>query len=162
VQTALATLSVLWFLRHRARPARSAPRADGPARHDGDPARAALAAFACIAYFHLHGRTHRDAHWFRTLVAPLVGGLGMLYVIWLLVLNAGFAAGTAAGDIVFQLSPSIVALAGLGGVIFALVTHLYPQRYELLGRVVLDVRERRETDTDALQVVRPRSGRHGL
>ena len=80
----------------------------------------ALAAFACIAYFHLHGRRHRDAHWFRTLVAPLIGGLGMLYVIWLLVQNAGFAAGAAASDIVFQLSPWIVGLAGLGGVVFAL------------------------------------------
>ena len=77
------------------------------------------------------------------LVAPLIGGLGMLYVIWLLVRNAGFAAGPAATDTVFQLSPWIVALAGL-------------------GRVVLDVRERREMDTDELQVVRPRGGRHGV
>jgi amino acid transporter len=122
----------------------------------------ALAAFACIAYFHLHGRKHRDARWFRTLVAPLIGGLGMLYVIWLLVLNAGFGAGTAATDVVFQLSPWIVALARLGGMVFALVTRrFYPQRYELLGRVVLDARERRDMDTDELQVVRPRGGRHG-
>lgn len=86
----------------------------------------------------------------------------MLYVIWLLVLNAGFAAVTAATDIVFQLSPWIVALAGLGGMVFALVTRrFYPQRYELLCRVVLDVRERRDMDTDELQVVRPRGGRHG-
>ena len=42
---------------------------------------------------------------------------------------------------------------------FALVTRrLYPQRYQLPGRVVLDVRERREMDTDELQVVRPHSG----
>ena len=125
----------------------------------------ALAAFACIAYFHLHGRRNRDAHWFRTLVAPLIGGLGMLYVIWLLIQNIGFAAGAAASDIVFQLSPWIVGLAGLGGVVFALAMRRFaPQRYELLGRVVLDVRERRESDTDELPAVkvpeRRARGRH--
>jgi len=36
---------------------------------------------------------------------PLVGGLGMLYVIWLLVQSAGVAAGSATGDIVFQDHP---------------------------------------------------------
>ena len=119
----------------------------------------ALAAFACIAYFHLHGRRNRDAHWFRTLVAPLIGGLGMLYVIWLLVQNVGFAAGAAASDIVFQLSPWIVGLAGLGGVVFALAMRRFaPQRYELLGRVVLDVRERRESDADGCRRSRSRSG----
>ena len=122
----------------------------------------ALAAFACVAYFHLHGRRHPDAHWFRTLAAPLIGGLGMLYVIWLLVENAGFAAGSAASDIVFQLSPWIVALTGVGGVVFALSMRRYaPQRYELLGRVVLDVRERDDPETDRLRVVRLRVDRTG-
>jgi hypothetical protein len=62
-----------------------------------------------------------------------------------------------------QLSPCSSRWPGSGGVALALVTRrLYPQRYQLLGRVVLDVRERREMDTDELQVVRPRSGRHGV
>jgi amino acid transporter len=162
VQTAVATLIVLWFFVTGRDPYGQLYVLMALLGTTAILLVQALAAFACIAYFHLHGRKHRDAHWFRTLVAPLIGGLGMLYVIWLLVLNAGFAAGTAASDIVFQLSPWIVALAGLGGMVFALVTRrFYPQRYELLGRVVLDVRERREMDTDELQVVRPRSGRHG-
>jgi len=122
----------------------------------------ALAAFACVAYFHLHGRRNPDAHWFRTLAAPLIGGLGMLYVIWLLVENAGFAAGDAASDIVFQMSPWIVALTGVGGVVFALAMRRYaPHRYELLGRVVLDVRERDDPETDRLRVVRLRLDRPG-
>ncbi len=76
-------------------------------------------------------------------------------------LNAGFAAGTRPPTSC-SASPWLVARAGLGGRVFALVTRRsYPQRYELLGRVVLDVRERREMDTDELQVVRPRGGRHG-
>jgi hypothetical protein len=56
---------------------------------------------------------------------------------------------------VFPLSPWIVALAGLGGVTFALVTRpFYPRRYELLGRV----RERGEDGHHELQAVRPAAG----
>jgi len=48
-------------------------------------------------------------------------------------------------------------------VAFALATRrLYLQRYQLLGWVVLDVRARREMDTDELQVVRRAAGRHGV
>jgi amino acid transporter len=103
----------------------------------------ALAAFACIAFFYFHRRRPQGAHWFPTLVAPLLGGTGMLFVVWLLFENAGFAAGSAANDIVFALSPWIVAIVGLGGVVFALAVKQYsPHRYDLIGRVVLDVRER--------------------
>jgi amino acid transporter len=105
----------------------------------------ALAAFACIAYFHFHRNRPGDAHWFRTFLAPLIGGVGMIYVIWLLVQNRDFAAGAAASDIVYVLSPWIVAIVGIGGVIFALVMRMYsPHRYEIIGRVVLDVREREQ------------------
>ncbi|XVQ06860.1 hypothetical protein ACQP1W_29955 [Spirillospora sp. CA-255316] len=98
----------------------------------------ALAAFACISYFHLHKKHPTSAHWFRTFLAPLIGGLGMLYVIWLLIENAEFAAGTAAGDIIFKASPWIVAATGLGGILFALLTKkLSPTRYDTIGRVVL-------------------------
>jgi amino acid transporter len=103
----------------------------------------ALAAFACIAYFHFHRQRPEGAHWFTTFLAPLIGGLGMLYVVWLLIQNAGFAAGAAATDIVFALSPWIVAITGLGGIAFALAVKQYsPRRYDLIGRVVRDVRER--------------------
>lgn len=103
----------------------------------------ALAAFACIAYFHFHRNRPSGAHWFRTFAAPLIGGAGMIYVIWLLVQNRGFAAGSAANDVVFALSPWIVAVVGFGGVVFALAMRRFsPHRYEIIGRVVLDVRER--------------------
>jgi amino acid transporter len=105
----------------------------------------ALAAFACIAYFHVHGKHAETAHWFRTFVAPLVGGIGMLYVTWLLVQNAGFAAGAAASDIVFKLSPWVVGVAGVGGVLFALWAKRFaPERFDIIGRVVLDDTQERE------------------
>lgn len=70
----------------------------------------------------------------------------MIYVIWLLIVNRDFAAGAAASDIVFALSPWIVAIVGIGGIAFALVMRKYvPSRYEIIGRVVLDVRERDQT-----------------
>lgn len=116
-----------------------------------------LASVACIVYFHFHARRPADAHWFRTLVAPLLGGIGMSYIVWLLIKNASFAAGAAADDIVFRMLPWVIGLVGLGGIVFALtVRHFAPQRYEVLGRVVLDVRERRELNTDELPVVRHR------
>jgi amino acid transporter len=102
-----------------------------------------LAAFACIAYFHFHKNRPDDGHWFRTFAAPLLGGLGMAYVVWLLVQNASFAAGTAANDIIFKLIPWIVGVVAIGGLVFALVVkRFYPDRYDIIGRVVLDARER--------------------
>jgi amino acid transporter len=117
-----------------------------------------LASIACIAYFHFHRKRPADAQLFRTLIAPLLGGLGMAYIVVLLIQNAAFAAGAASDDIVFRMIPWVVGLTGLGGVVFALVVRRFsPRRYEMLGRVVLDVRERREVDTDELRVV-PRHG----
>ena len=102
-----------------------------------------LAAFACIAYFHFHKRRPDDGHWFRTFTAPLLGGIGMAYVVWLLIENASFAAGSAASDIVFKLIPWVVGVVGVGGLVFALVVkRFFPERYEVIGRVVLDAQER--------------------
>lgn len=99
----------------------------------------ALAAFAVIGYFHGAKKHPETAHWFRTFLAPLLGGLGMLYVIWLLIQSAGVAAGAAASDVVFRVTPWIVGGAALAGLLFALgAKYLAPERYEVIGRVVLD------------------------
>lgn len=98
----------------------------------------ALAAFAVIAYFHVGKHHPETANWFRTFTAPLLGGLGMLYVIYLLIRNAAFAAGAAATDWIFTAIPYIVAVVGLGGVLVAvLLKYKSPQRYFELGRTVL-------------------------
>jgi amino acid transporter len=116
-----------------------------------------LASVACIVYFHFRDQRPNDANWFRTFLAPLAGGIGMTYMVWLLIENASFAAGTAADDIVFRMIPWVVGFTGLGGIAFALLVRRFtPRRYEMLGRVVLDVRERRELNTDKLPVVRHR------
>jgi amino acid transporter len=102
-----------------------------------------LAAIACIAYFHFHPRRPDDGNWFRTFTAPLIGGIGMAFVVWLLLDNATFVAGSAASDIVFKLIPWIVGIVGIGGIVFALVVkRFFPHRYDIIGRVVLDARER--------------------
>jgi hypothetical protein len=63
--------------------------------------------------------------------------------VWLLIQNASFAAGAAASDVVFALIPWVVGLVAIGGLAFALVVkRFYPERYDIIGRVVLDARER--------------------
>ena len=66
----------------------------------------------------------------------------MRYMVWLFIQNAGFAAGRRPTDIVFRAVPVDRGFTGLGGIAFALaVSQFSPRRYDLLGRVVLDVRE---------------------
>ena len=110
-----------------------------------------LAAVACIAYFHFHRNKPDDGNWFLTFTAPLLGGIGMAYVVYLLISNASFAAGTAASDIVFKSIPWVVGVVGIGGLVFALVVKkFFPERYDIIGRVVLDAHERDGSDRRAL------------
>lgn len=99
----------------------------------------ALAAFSVIGYFHVAKRHPETAHWFRTLLAPLLGGLGMLYVIVLLVESAQVAAGAAASDAIFAAIPWVVGGTALAGLLFAVLAKYFaPARYEIIGRVVLE------------------------
>lgn len=99
----------------------------------------ALAAFSSVSYFHVLKKHPETANWFRTLVAPLAGGIGMLYVIYLLMQNASFAAGDAAQDIIYTISPWLVLATGAGGVVFALIARRFmPDRYDIMGRMVLE------------------------
>lgn len=99
----------------------------------------ALAAFSVISYFHVQKQHPETANWFKTFLAPLLGGLGMLYVIFLLAQNASFAAGSAASDWVFAAIPLVVAVVGIGGIALAVfLKYQSPQRYSELGRTVLD------------------------
>jgi amino acid transporter len=104
----------------------------------------ALCSFSVIAYFH---RNHRETrHWFRTLLAPALGGLGMIAAIYLLVKNIDTAAGAASKDLVLQLTPYIIAVVFAFGLGYALYTRSKnPAKYEILGRIVLeDAHERPE------------------
>ena len=103
-----------------------------------------LCAFAVIAYFHFHGENEESKHWFKTLVAPLLGGIGMLYVVFLLWQHKEAAAGAASGTLLFKLTPWIVVgLFVFGGALALYFKFRDPAKYELIGRVVYDDAEER-------------------
>lgn len=107
-----------------------------------------LCSFAVIGYFR---KNHpEDRHWFKTLVAPLLGGIGMTAVVVLLVLNMETAAGAAAGSLFFKLIPWIIGAVFLGGLGLGLhLKYRAPERYEIIGRIVLeDATERSDEDDD--------------
>nr|WSX47986.1 APC family permease [Streptomyces sp. NBC_00974] len=108
-----------------------------------------LCSFAVIGYFR---KNHpEDRHWFKTFTAPLIGGLAMSAVVVLLVLNMKTAAGLAADSLVFTLIPWIVATVFLGGLALGVyLKYRAPERYEVIGRVVLeDAAERTDSSPES-------------
>ncbi|MFB6888658.1 APC family permease [Kitasatospora sp. NPDC056327] len=98
-----------------------------------------LCSFAVVGWFHVQGRHPETRHWFRTLVAPLVGGVAMAGVVVLLVINRDAAAGAAAGTLLFRLIPSLVIGTFLAGIALALwMRARRPDRYARMGRIVLE------------------------
>jgi amino acid transporter len=107
-----------------------------------------LCSFAVIGYFR---RNHpEDRHWFRTLTAPLLGGIGMIAVVVLLVISMDTAAGAAADSFFFKAIPWIVGLVFFGGLGLGLYLRARrPERYEIIGRIVLeDAAERNDDVTE--------------
>lgn len=99
----------------------------------------ALCAFSVVSYFHVRKNHPVSRHWFKTLVAPLLGGIGMLYVVYLLWEHKDAAAGAASGTLLFKLTPWIVV--GLFVVGAAMATYFKmrdPRRYDLIGRIVFE------------------------
>ncbi|GGW91976.1 APC family permease [Streptomyces chryseus] len=109
-----------------------------------------LCSFAVIGYFR---KNHpEDRHWFRTFTAPLLGGIGMIAVVVLLVLNMETAAGLAADSLFFELIPWIVGLVFLGGLGLGLYLKAkQPERYEIIGRIVLEDAAERTDDSQTSQ-----------
>jgi amino acid transporter len=98
----------------------------------------AICSVAVIWYFHVRKQHPETASWWRTFLAPLVGAIGMLYVVYLLFSNIDFAAGAAAGSPVFKAMPYIVLGIGALGVIVALVLkYRSPERFERIGSTVM-------------------------
>lgn len=101
-----------------------------------------LCAFAVVAYFHFHKNHPSSAHWFKTFLAPLLGGIGMLYVVYLLWVHKDAAAGTASGTLLFKLTPWIVVtVAVVGAAMAAYFKFNDKRRYELIGRIVYEDHE---------------------
>lgn len=91
-----------------------------------------LTAIASIAYFE---RFHRDeAHWWRTRLAPLLGGLGMGAVLFLLISHLQDIGGSAS---FIKAVPWIVLAWFVVGLILALYLKARdPRRYQVVGRMI--------------------------
>jgi amino acid transporter len=99
----------------------------------------ALCSFAVIGYFHVRGQHPETSNVVRTLLCPLVGGVAMVYVVFLLVSNLDTAAGDAAKTLLFKLIPWIVGVTFLGGVALALTLRARnPEAYERIGRIIYE------------------------
>ncbi|HEX4703069.1 MAG TPA: APC family permease [Pseudonocardiaceae bacterium] len=90
----------------------------------------AAAAASVIAFF----RTRSDRHWWRTIVAPLLGCAGLLTTVVLLLVNFSLVTGTTA--VVVNLLPLLLLLATVGGIAYGLwLRSARRQRYALLATV---------------------------
>ncbi len=67
-----------------------------------------LSSVATVVYFHVKRQHPETASWWRTVAAPILGGAGMVYVIYLMVSNMSAAAGAASGRLLFKMIPYIV------------------------------------------------------
>jgi amino acid transporter len=99
----------------------------------------AITSIAVVVYFHV-GKNHPEtANWWNTLTAPILGALGMAYVVLLLGQNLDFAAGAAADSPVFKATPWIVLGVYLIGLAYALwLKSARPQVYDEIGRTTLE------------------------
>jgi amino acid transporter len=96
-----------------------------------------LTAVACVWYFHVKKMHPETANVFRTILAPIIGGAGMLYVVYLVLLNIDFATG-GQGDLpIVQVLPWLV----LGVMVVPTVLALWwksakPHLYDRIGSSV--------------------------
>ncbi|MFG1706929.1 APC family permease [Nonomuraea sp. M3C6] len=98
-----------------------------------------LCSFSVIGYFHVKKKHPETANIWRTMIAPLVGGVAMLYVVVLLFQNQEAAAGEASKTLLFKLIPWIVlAFAALGAGLAVYLKARNPVKFEIIGRVVLE------------------------
>jgi len=95
-----------------------------------------LTCIACIWYFHVRKQHPETANFLRTILAPVVGGAGMIYVLYLLVGN--LAAVTGQGDNLFvQLIPWITLAVFLIPVVVALIWRkAKPDTYNRIGSTI--------------------------
>lgn len=97
----------------------------------------AICSFAVIWYFWVR-KTHRG-NVITTLVCPLIGGVAMLYVVWLLWDNRAFAAGYASNSLVFKTGPYLILAVFVLGLGYALwLRYSRPEVYAAIGRTVME------------------------
>ncbi len=92
-----------------------------------------MSSVATVVYFHVKKQHPETASWWRTLAAPILGGAGMVYVIYLMASNMSAAAGAASGTLFFKMIPFIVV--GLLVVSFGLALFWRTARPDLYARI---------------------------
>jgi amino acid transporter len=96
-----------------------------------------ICSLAVIWYFHVK-KVHQGSI-LTTGVIPALGGIGMLYVVYLLFSNLSFAGGGAAKSPFFHAIPWIVLVVFLAGVAGALALRSrQPEVYRAMGRTVFE------------------------
>lgn len=96
-----------------------------------------ICSVAVIWYFHVK-KVHPGGI-ITTAIFPGLGGLGMLYVVYLLFSNLSFAGGAAAGSLFFKLIPWVVLVTFLIGLSAALwLRASRRETFEAIGRTVLE------------------------
>jgi amino acid transporter len=97
----------------------------------------AICSIAVIWYFWVK-KTHKG-NVISTLICPLIGGLAMFYVVWLLWDNRAFAAGYAANSDVFKVGPYLILAIFVFGIAWALwLRSSKPEEFSAIGRTVLE------------------------
>jgi amino acid transporter len=103
----------------------------------------AITSVAVIWYFHV--QKARPGNLMFTGIIPALGGLGMVYVVYLLLDNIDFAGGAASGSPFFKAIPWMVVatfVAGLLGVL--LLRSRNREVYNAIGRTVFEETHERE------------------
>ena len=104
-----------------------------------------LCSISVISYFHVKKQHPETANVFRTIIAPIIGAAGMIYVIYLLFNNLSFAAGAAASSPFFHAIPWIVvAVAVLAGGYVLFLRQRHPDEYSQLGKTILEETQERD------------------
>ncbi len=97
----------------------------------------AVCSLAVIWYFWV--KKAQTGNLWSTLIAPAIGMLGMLYVIYLLFSNLSFAGGGGSTSLFFKMMPYIAGLTFLVGLGAALYLRSNkPEVYEEIGQTVLE------------------------
>lgn len=98
-----------------------------------------MCSISVIVYFHVRKQHPETANWWRTLVSPIIGGLGMVFVIYLMATNMKAAAGSASDSLFFKAIPWIVVGLFFGSMALALYWRTKkPHLYARIGSTVFD------------------------
>jgi amino acid transporter len=109
-----------------------------------------MCSISVITYFHVHRQHPETANFWRTIACPVVGGLGMAFVIYLMIANMAAAAGAAAQSPLFTAIPWIVVALMVGSVAVAIyLRSARPDVYARIGRSVFDEVPAEQVGADA-------------